>query len=99
MTPLPLSSLILIIIDLLVVTLERKAVARLTLRYPANELARMAELFFPEERRHDFTAEPWDGVSFRHYRDPRVTCLEHYMPRNKSILPDALLKPRRKPAA
>jgi hypothetical protein len=31
---------------------------RLTLRYPANELARMTELFFPEEHRHEFTAEP-----------------------------------------
>ena len=54
--------------------------ARLTLRYPANELARMMELFFPEERRHEFTAEPWDGVSFRHYRDPKIVCLEHYWP-------------------
>jgi hypothetical protein len=46
----------------------------------------MAELFFPEERRHEFTVEPWDGVSFRHYRDPKIVCLEHYRPENTPIL-------------
>jgi hypothetical protein len=30
----------------------------------------MRELFFPEERRHEFTSEPWDGASFRHFRNP-----------------------------
>jgi len=50
---------------------------KLTLRYPAHELVRMCELFFPEERRHEFTPLPWDGVSFRHYRDPKIVCLEH----------------------
>jgi hypothetical protein len=54
--------------------------ARLIPRYPAHELARMCELFFPEERRHEFSAEPWDGVSFRHYRDPKITCIEHFRP-------------------
>ena len=49
-------------------------------RYPAHELARMRELFFPEERRHEFTTLPWDGVSFRHYRDPKIVCLEHFRP-------------------
>ena len=49
-------------------------------RYPARELARMCELFFPEERRHEFTHLPWDGVSFRHYRDPKIVCLEYYQP-------------------
>ena len=49
-------------------------------RYSQAELDRMRELFFPEERRHEFTSEPWDGVSFRHYRDPKVVCLEHYRP-------------------
>jgi hypothetical protein len=69
-----------------VVTLERWNVARLTLRYPTNELMRMMELFFPEERRCEFTTEPWDGVSFRHYRNPKIVCLEHYRPENTSIL-------------
>jgi hypothetical protein len=71
-------------------------VARLTLRYPANELARMAELFFPEERRREFTAEPWDGVSFRHYRDPKIVCLEHYRPENTPMI---LRGTGRRPAA
>ena len=47
--------------------------AGLTLRYPPHELAKMQELFFPEERRSEFTSEPWDGVSFRHYRDPKIS--------------------------
>jgi hypothetical protein len=45
----------------------------------------MAELFFPEERRHEFTAEPWDGVSFRHYRNPKIVCLEHYRRENAHL--------------
>ena len=52
--------------------------AQLIPRYPAPELARMRELFFPEERRHEFTPEPWDGASFRHFRNPKIVCLEHY---------------------
>ena len=54
--------------------------AEVTRRYSPIELAQMTELFFPEERRHEFTTEPWDGVSFRHYRDPKIICLEHYKP-------------------
>ena len=73
--------------------------AKLVPRYSRQELETLIELIFPEEQRHEFTREPWNGEGFRHYRDPRVTCLEHYMPRNKPILPDPLLKPRRKPAA
>ena len=57
------------------------------------ELARMTELFFPEERRHEFTTEPWDGVSFRHYRDPKIVCLEHYRPGDKPSLPGIGRKP------
>jgi hypothetical protein len=55
---------------------------KLVRRYPASEQARLCELYFPEERRHEFTAEPWDGVSFRHFRDPKIHCIEHYRPRN-----------------
>jgi hypothetical protein len=67
--------------------------ARLISRYPTHELARMTELFFPEERRHEFTTEPWDGVSFRHFRDPKIVCLEHYQPPDKSIPPAIGRKP------
>ena len=72
--------------------------AKLVPRYSRQELETLIELIFPEEQRHEFTREPWNGEGFRHYRDPRVTCLEHYMPGNKPILPGALPKPRRKPA-
>jgi hypothetical protein len=68
--------------------------ARLTPRYSPTELRRMAELFFSEERRDEFTTEPWDGVSFRHFRDPKIVCLEHYQPQDKPRLPIG-----RKPAA
>ena len=73
--------------------------AKLVPRYSRQELETLVELIFPEEHRHEFTREPWNGEGFRHYLDPRVTCLEHYMPRNKAILPGALSKPSRKPAA
>ena len=73
--------------------------AKLTPRYSQQELETLTELIYPEERRHEFTHEPWNGEGFRHYLDPRVTCLEHYMPRDKPILPGALPKPSRKPAA
>lgn len=67
--------------------------AELTRRYSPIELAQMTELFFPEERRHEFTPEPWDGVSFRHYRDPKIVCLEHYRPPDKPMLPGIGRKP------
>jgi len=72
--------------------------AKLTLRYPAHELARLCELYFPEERRREFTSEPWDGASFRHYRDPKIACIEHFMPRHKPIGPAGHCKSGHKPA-
>ena len=73
--------------------------AGLTLRLSPHELAKMRELFFPEERRSEFTSEPWDGVSFRHYRDPKIACIEHYLSTAKPIGSYTLPKPGRKPAA
>ena len=67
--------------------------AELTRRYSPIELAQMTELFFPEERRHEFTPEPWDGVSFRHYRDPKIVCLEHFRPKDTPGLPGIGRKP------
>ena len=61
--------------------------AKLSPRYSRQELERLTELIYPEERRPEFTREPWNGEGFRHYLDPRVICLEHYMPRDKPILP------------
>jgi hypothetical protein len=63
-------------------------VAGVTKRYSRAELDRMCKLYFPEERRREFTSEPWDGVSFRHYRDPKIACLEHYRP----LVPPAEVK-------
>jgi hypothetical protein len=74
-------------------------VAGLIVRYSADELARMRELFFPEERRSEFTSEPWNGVSFRHYRDPKIACIEYYLSPAKPIGAHTLPKPGRKPAA
>ena len=67
--------------------------AGFTQRYSPAELHRMRELFFPEERRHEFTTEPWDGVSFRHYLNPKVVCLEHYRPQETPMLPGIGRKP------
>jgi hypothetical protein len=67
--------------------------AELTRRYSPIELAQMTDLFFPEERRHEFTSEPWDGVSFRHYRDPKIVCLEHFRPKDAPGLPGIGRKP------
>ena len=68
-------------------------VAGLTLRYPPHELAKMRELFFPEERRSEFTNLPWDGVSFRHYLNPKIACIEHYLSPAKPIGAHTLPKP------
>ena len=73
--------------------------AKLTRRYSAEEYARLSELIYPEERRFEFTDRPWNGEGFRHYLDPKVTCIEHYWPRDKPIKPGALLSHGRKPAA
>ena len=66
------------------------AMTKLTLRYSASELERLIEAIYPEERRHEFTTKPWNGEGFRHYRDPKIACIEHYRPPNKPILPGAL---------
>lgn len=53
---------------------------RLTYRYTAYEFERLVEAIFPEEDRSKFTDHPWAGEGFRHYRDPKIACLEHYQP-------------------
>lgn len=72
--------------------------ARLIPRYPAREWVRLCALYFPEERRHEFTSEPWDGVNFRHFQDPRVVCIEHFQSEDRPMSPVGR-KPGRKPAA
>ena len=57
--------------------------AKLTPRYSPQELKTLTELIYPEERRHEFTREPWGGEGFRHYLDLKITCLEHFMPSGK----------------
>jgi hypothetical protein len=73
--------------------------AKLTKRYSEQELETLTMLIFPEERRHQFTRMPWCGEGFRHFLDPKIACIEHFMPRNKPILPGALAGLGQKPAA
>jgi hypothetical protein len=61
--------------------------AKLVPRYSSQELQTLMELIYPEEHRHRFTAEPWDGEGFRYFLNPKVVCLEHYRPKNRPILP------------
>ena len=58
---------------------------KLPTRYSAREFALLVELIYPEERRHLFTDRLWDGEGFRHFQDPKVTCLEHYWSKAKPI--------------
>ena len=55
--------------------------AKLTHRCSALELQHLIEAIYPEERRHLFTDRPWQGEGFRHWLNPKVICIEHYMPR------------------
>jgi hypothetical protein len=73
--------------------------ARLTPRYTSYELERLVEAIYPEEDRFKFTDQPWIGEGFRHYRDPKIVCLEHYMPKDQPIRPTAVWGIGRKPAA
>jgi hypothetical protein len=70
--------------------------AIITRRYDPEEFRRLTELIYPEERRYEFTDQPWGGVGFRHYLDRRIICIEHFMVKGRSIQPPT---PRRKPAA
>ena len=73
--------------------------AKLTHRCSALELQHLIEAIYPEERRHLFTDWPWQGEGFRHWLNPKVICIEHYMPKNKPIKPGAFSGHGRKPAA
>jgi hypothetical protein len=66
--------------------------AKLIPRYTAYELERLTAAIYPEERRGEFTDQPWNGEGFRHWLDPRIVPIEHYWPRTKPILPEALHK-------
>jgi hypothetical protein len=72
--------------------------AKLTPRYSRQEYERLKALICPVERNHEFGYGPWKGEGFRHYLDPKIICIEHFMPKNKPILPGAILGLRRKPA-
>jgi hypothetical protein len=72
--------------------------AKLVPRYSKFELENLRLCIFPEERRRQFTRAPWRGEGFRHYLDPKIVCIEHYMPKGKPILPGAW-QPACKPAA
>jgi hypothetical protein len=46
-------------------------------RYAEKEEQFFRSMMFPEEDRHLYTRQPWDG-SFRWFRSENVICLEHY---------------------
>jgi hypothetical protein len=69
---------------------------KLTPRYSRQELEILTGLIHPEEHRHEFTNESWNGEGFRHYLNPRVTCLEHYMPRDKPTRLESAFGPLRR---
>ncbi len=71
--------------------------ATLYRRYSVDEFRRLRELIYPEERRHEFTNRPWSGEGFRHYRDSKIVCIEHYWPRDQ--VPKSRLSKTTKPAA
>jgi hypothetical protein len=68
----------------------------LTPRYTKHELAVLLAAIHPEEDRHKFTRAKWNGDGFRHYRDPKVVCLEHFQPKPK---PPRTQRSGHKPAA
>ncbi len=53
----------------------------LTPRYTKIELATLQATIFPEEDRYRYTQARWGGSGFRHYRDPKVICIEHFRPK------------------
>jgi hypothetical protein len=65
-------------------------------RYSESERQRLVELIYPEERRWEFTDQPWTGEGFRHYLDPKIVCIEHFRPKDQPI---AVWGIGRKPAA
>ena len=73
--------------------------AKLKLRYSELELATLRSCIYPEEDRARYTDERWTGEGFRHFRNPKVVCIEHFMPADKSILPGAWLTDRAWPPA
>jgi hypothetical protein len=52
--------------------------AKLVPRYSKFELETLRLRLFPEERRSQFTHQPWSGEGFRHYLDPKIVCIEHF---------------------
>jgi hypothetical protein len=68
----------------------------LTPRYTKYELATLLAAIHPEEDRHKFTSAKWNGNGFRHYRDPKIVCIEHFKPKPCVGYP---AKPSHKPAA
>jgi hypothetical protein len=71
----------------------------LTPRYTKHELAALLAAIHPEEDRPRFTKAKWNGNGFRHYRDPKIVCIEHYMPRARSPKAPVAGRPGHKPAA
>ena len=70
-----------------------QAMTKLVPRYSEYELETLRLCIFPEERRSQFTREPWSGTGFRHYLDPKIVCIEHYLPKDiGALLPGRSLR-------
>jgi hypothetical protein len=56
----------------------------LTPRYTRFELATLRATIFAEEDRHRFTLTKWRGSGFRHFRDPKIICIEHFRQKSQA---------------
>jgi hypothetical protein len=59
----------------------------LTPRYTRFELATLRATIFAEEDRYKFTEANWGGSGFRHFRDPKIVCIEHFRPKPRTTQP------------
>jgi len=57
--------------------------SKLTPRYSPEEMSRLKELLKPVERWSVHDHRQWARVQFgfRHFRDPKIVCIEHFWPK------------------
>jgi len=67
--------------------------AKLKPRYDRYEWETLVTCVYPEEDRALHTSKSWDGEGFRHFRDPRIVCIEHYLPKSLTIYSGSQQKP------
>jgi hypothetical protein len=67
--------------------------AKLKPRYDRFELETLVACVYPEEDRALHTSKPWDGEGFRHFRDSKIVCIEHFWPKPLTTYSSPRLKP------